>query len=103
MSGKFAITEMLNRSEFDGRPDGFLFKYRSGGIRQGILFTDTDVWHSQRRYNPNKYQIWFMKDNLLIYIYNKQHQPLSSVYIIIIGGTFLFNTNNRKKVFYNIL
>ncbi|CAK9820343.1 Methyl farnesoate epoxidase [Anthophora quadrimaculata] len=50
VSGKSAITEMLNRSEFDGRPNGFLFKFRSGGIRQGLLFTDTDVWHSQRRF-----------------------------------------------------
>ncbi|KAK9302697.1 hypothetical protein QLX08_005417 [Tetragonisca angustula] len=50
VSGKSAITEMLNRSEFDGRPNGFLYKHRSGGIRRGILFTDTDVWHSQRRF-----------------------------------------------------
>ncbi|OAD51864.1 hypothetical protein WN48_04274 [Eufriesea mexicana] len=51
VSGKPAITEMLNRPEFDGRPDGFMYRYRSGGIRQGILFTDTDVWHSQRRFS----------------------------------------------------
>ncbi|XP_046141021.1 methyl farnesoate epoxidase-like [Osmia bicornis bicornis] len=50
VSGKAAITEMLHRSEFDGRPNGFLFKYRSGGTRQGLLFTDTNVWHSQRRF-----------------------------------------------------
>nr|XP_003702355.1 PREDICTED: probable cytochrome P450 305a1 isoform X3 [Megachile rotundata] len=50
VSGKAAITEMLHRSEFDGRPNSFLFKFRTGGTRQGLLFTDTNVWHSQRRF-----------------------------------------------------
>ncbi|XP_017882731.1 methyl farnesoate epoxidase-like [Ceratina calcarata] len=50
VSGKPAITEMLNRAEFDGRPNGFLFRYRTGGTRQGILFTDTNVWQNQRRF-----------------------------------------------------
>lgn len=34
---------MLNCPEFDGRANGFLHKFRSGGIRQEILFTDTDI------------------------------------------------------------
>ncbi|XP_076650620.1 methyl farnesoate epoxidase [Halictus rubicundus] len=50
VSGKDAITEMLNRPEFDGRPNGFMFKYRCGGTPRGILFTDSDLWHSQRRF-----------------------------------------------------
>ncbi|XP_076176144.1 methyl farnesoate epoxidase isoform X2 [Ptiloglossa arizonensis] len=50
VSGKAAITEMLNRPEFDGRPNGFLFKFRCGGTPQGLLFTDADVWNNQRRF-----------------------------------------------------
>ncbi|XP_076636803.1 methyl farnesoate epoxidase [Colletes latitarsis] len=50
VSGKAAITEMLNRPEFDGRPEGFMFKYRCGGIQRGLVFTDTDVWQKQRRF-----------------------------------------------------
>lgn len=50
VSGKDAVTEMLNRSEFDGRPNGFLHRYRTGGIRRGVIFTDGDVWRDQRRY-----------------------------------------------------
>ncbi|XP_076301481.1 methyl farnesoate epoxidase [Lasioglossum baleicum] len=50
VSGKDAITEMLNKPEFDGRPNEFIFKYRCGGKPQGIIFTDSDIWHSQRRF-----------------------------------------------------
>lgn len=40
---KSAVTEMLNCPEFDARVNGFLYKFRSGGIRQEILFIDTDI------------------------------------------------------------
>ncbi|XP_031844865.2 methyl farnesoate epoxidase isoform X1 [Nomia melanderi] len=50
VSGKDAITEMLNRPEFDGRPNGPTFKIRCGGTPQGLLFTDSGIWHSQRRF-----------------------------------------------------
>nr|XP_033330748.1 methyl farnesoate epoxidase-like [Megalopta genalis] len=50
VSGIDAITEMLNKPEFDGRPNGFMFKYRCGGTPHGILFTDSGIWHSQRRF-----------------------------------------------------
>lgn len=64
VSGKAAITEMLNRPEFDGRPNGFLFKFRCGGTPQGLLFTDADVWNNQRRYIRNKLNIPVISQNL---------------------------------------
>ncbi|KAL6440501.1 hypothetical protein ACFW04_003193 [Cataglyphis niger] len=50
VSGRDAVVEMMGRSEFDGRPDGFIFKHRSGGERRGIIFTDGDIWRDQRRF-----------------------------------------------------
>lgn len=50
VSGKNAVTEMLNRGEFDGRPDGFLFRHRTLGVRRGVIFTDGVTWKEQRRY-----------------------------------------------------
>ncbi|XP_015517474.2 methyl farnesoate epoxidase [Neodiprion pinetum] len=51
VSGKEAVTEMLNREEFDGRPDGFLFRHRTFGARRGIIFTDGTTWKEQRRFS----------------------------------------------------
>ncbi|XP_076236313.1 methyl farnesoate epoxidase [Calliopsis andreniformis] len=51
VSGKAAVTEMLSRPEFDGRSNGFVFKFRCGGSQQGLLFTDGDVWHNQKRFS----------------------------------------------------
>ncbi|XP_032664141.1 methyl farnesoate epoxidase-like [Odontomachus brunneus] len=50
VSGRSAVVEMLNRPEFDGRPDGFAFRHRTGGVRRGVIFTDSDVWREQRRF-----------------------------------------------------
>lgn len=50
VSGKDAVTEMLSRPEFDGRTKAFLYKYRCGGVLQGLMFTDGDVWNIQKRY-----------------------------------------------------
>ncbi|KOC62836.1 putative cytochrome P450 305a1 [Habropoda laboriosa] len=81
VSGKAAITEMLNRSEFDGRPNGFLFKFRSGGTRQGILFTDTDVWHSQRRFTLRTLkQFGFGKDAMEHIL---QHDAISLTNVVV--------------------
>lgn len=49
VSGKEAVTKMLNKEEFDGRPDGFLFRHRTLGVRRGVIFTDGAVWKEQRR------------------------------------------------------
>lgn len=50
VSGRDAVVEMMNRPEFDGRPDGFLHRHRTGGVRRGVIFTDGDIWRDQRRY-----------------------------------------------------
>lgn len=49
VSGREAVMEMLGRSEFDGRPNGFIFTHRTMGEKRGILFTDGKVWADQRR------------------------------------------------------
>ncbi|XP_012254145.2 methyl farnesoate epoxidase-like [Athalia rosae] len=50
VSGKEAVTEILNREEFDGRPDGFIFRHRTQGVRRGVIFTDGTIWKEQRRF-----------------------------------------------------
>ncbi|KAL6267703.1 hypothetical protein P5V15_000774 [Pogonomyrmex californicus] len=50
VSGKDAVVEMMGRPEFDGRPDGFIHRFRTGGERRGVLFTDGDIWRDQRRF-----------------------------------------------------
>ncbi|XP_050446362.1 methyl farnesoate epoxidase-like [Cataglyphis hispanica] len=50
VSGRDAVVEMMGRSEFDGRPDGFKFRHRTGGERRGIIFTDGDIWRDQKRF-----------------------------------------------------
>jgi len=50
VSGKDAVIEMMSRTQFDGRPNGFIHKLRTGGERRGVLFTDGDIWRDQRRY-----------------------------------------------------
>ncbi|EFN85378.1 Probable cytochrome P450 303a1 [Harpegnathos saltator] len=50
VSGRDAVVEMLNRAEFDGRPTGFAFRHRTGGVRRGVIFTDGEVWRAQRRF-----------------------------------------------------
>ncbi|XP_057340214.1 methyl farnesoate epoxidase-like [Microplitis mediator] len=51
VSGRDAVMEMLSRSEFDGRPNGFIFTHRTMGKKRGILFTDGKVWTDQRRFS----------------------------------------------------
>ncbi|XP_044593457.1 methyl farnesoate epoxidase-like isoform X1 [Cotesia glomerata] len=51
VSGREAVMEMLGRSEFDGRPNGFIFTHRTMGEKRGILFTDGKVWADQRRFS----------------------------------------------------
>ncbi|XP_012346799.1 methyl farnesoate epoxidase-like isoform X2 [Apis florea] len=72
---------MLNRSEFDGRPSGFLYKYRCGGMQQGILFTDTDIWHSQRRFTLKTLKQFGFGKNSMEHIL--QHDAIALTNIII--------------------
>jgi len=59
VSGKDAVIEMMSRPQFDGRPNGFVHKLRTGGKRRGVLFTDGDIWRDQRRYFAYNYIIIF--------------------------------------------
>ncbi|XP_034952123.1 methyl farnesoate epoxidase-like [Chelonus insularis] len=51
VSGRDAVMEVLRRSEFDGRPNDFMFTRRTMGKKRGILFTDGKVWNDQRRFS----------------------------------------------------
>ncbi|XP_053972850.1 methyl farnesoate epoxidase-like isoform X2 [Hylaeus volcanicus] len=101
VSGKAAITEMLNRPEFDGRPQGFIFRFRCGGFMRGLLLTDTDVWHSQRRFALRTLrQFGFGKltmDDILqrdaialtnIIIESTKNEPLTNMYSVISAAVF---------------
>ncbi|XP_015607062.1 methyl farnesoate epoxidase [Cephus cinctus] len=50
VSGREAVLEMLNREEFDGRPEGYMFRLRTLGQTRGVLFTDGEIWKDQRRF-----------------------------------------------------
>ncbi|KAF6201208.1 hypothetical protein GE061_005655 [Apolygus lucorum] len=49
-SGEKAIRDVLSRPEFDARPDGFLFRFRSFGRRLGLVFTDGDHFTEQKKF-----------------------------------------------------
>ena len=49
VSGRDAVVEMLSRLEFDGRPDSFLFRFRTMGVRRGMIFTEGRVWSKNRK------------------------------------------------------
>ncbi|XP_056631073.1 methyl farnesoate epoxidase-like [Diorhabda sublineata] len=49
--GADLIKEVLNREEFDGRPDGFFFRLRTFGKRLGIVFSDGQFWQNQRKFS----------------------------------------------------
>lgn len=50
VSGCEAIREFYNRTEFDGRPNGFFYRVRSFDQRLGLVFTDGEPWEIQRRF-----------------------------------------------------
>ncbi|XP_054289481.1 methyl farnesoate epoxidase-like [Macrosteles quadrilineatus] len=50
VSGYPLVKETLQREEFEGRPDGFLFRLRAFGKRLGIVFTDGELGQEQRRF-----------------------------------------------------
>ncbi|XP_043491409.1 methyl farnesoate epoxidase-like [Polistes fuscatus] len=50
VSGRNAVIEMLSRTEFDGRPNNFEIRLRTGGERRGLIFNDGDVWSEHRRF-----------------------------------------------------
>lgn len=45
-----ANREFLSSDDLCGRPDGFFYKLRTWGERKGVLLTDENFWHEQRRY-----------------------------------------------------
>lgn len=42
--------EFLTSDDLSGRPNGFFYKLRTWGQRKGVLLTDENFWHEQRRY-----------------------------------------------------
>jgi methyl farnesoate epoxidase / farnesoate epoxidase len=51
VSGKEYIKKLYNCEELNGRPDGFFFRIRTFNKRLGIVFTDGDLWKSQRNFS----------------------------------------------------
>ncbi|XP_063236085.1 methyl farnesoate epoxidase-like [Bacillus rossius redtenbacheri] len=51
VAGRRAVTQVLASEHFDGRPDGYLFRLRTMGRRHGVIFTDGDLWRTQRRFS----------------------------------------------------
>lgn len=45
-----AIRQMLTDEDISGRPNGFFYQARTWEKRRGLLFTDEDFWHEQRRF-----------------------------------------------------
>ncbi|KAL3275506.1 hypothetical protein HHI36_020266 [Cryptolaemus montrouzieri] len=52
--GEEAVGQILTREEFEGRPDGFIFRLRTFGKRQGLVFSEGDLWKRQRRFSVQR-------------------------------------------------
>ncbi|XP_050428296.1 methyl farnesoate epoxidase-like [Adelges cooleyi] len=50
VSGYDAVRQVLCKDDFDGRPDGFFFRFRAFYKRLGIVFVDGPVWTEQRKF-----------------------------------------------------
>ncbi|XP_015183583.1 PREDICTED: methyl farnesoate epoxidase-like [Polistes dominula] len=50
VSGRNAVIQMLSKTEFDGRPNNFEIRLRTGGKRRGLIFNDADEWSEHRRF-----------------------------------------------------
>ncbi|XP_044756274.1 methyl farnesoate epoxidase-like [Coccinella septempunctata] len=49
--GEEAVAQILTREEFEGRPDGFIFRMRTFGRRLGLVFSEGDFWKKQRKFS----------------------------------------------------
>nr|QRY28570.1 cytochrome P450 CYP15A1 [Sitobion avenae] len=50
VSGYDAVRQVLCKDDFDGRPDGFFFRFRAFNKRLGIVFVDGPTWTEQRKF-----------------------------------------------------
>lgn len=82
VSGRDAVMEMLSRSEFDGRPNGFIFTHRTMGKKRGILFTDGKVWTDQRRYYHLSFYIFkYICVYMYMYLSIKNCQKIINMFV----------------------
>ncbi|XP_018325402.1 probable cytochrome P450 303a1 [Agrilus planipennis] len=44
------IKKFLTEDNFNGRPHGIFYRYRTWGYRRGLLLTDREFWHEQRKF-----------------------------------------------------
>ncbi|XP_075224984.1 methyl farnesoate epoxidase-like isoform X1 [Lycorma delicatula] len=51
VSGYKMICEVLNKEEFEGRPDGFFFRLHAFGQKLGVAFIDGPIGQDQRRFS----------------------------------------------------
>ncbi|XP_050521557.1 methyl farnesoate epoxidase-like isoform X3 [Daktulosphaira vitifoliae] len=50
VTGYDAVRQVLCKDDFDGRPDGFFFRFRAFYKRLGIVFVDGPMWTEQRKF-----------------------------------------------------
>ncbi|CAI6352811.1 unnamed protein product [Macrosiphum euphorbiae] len=50
VSGYDAVRQVLCKDDFDGRPDGFFFRFRAFYKRLGIVFVDGPMWNDQKKF-----------------------------------------------------
>ncbi|XP_027842396.2 methyl farnesoate epoxidase-like [Aphis gossypii] len=50
VSGYDAVRQVLCKDDFDGRPDGFFFRFRAFNKRLGVVFVDGPTWIEQRKF-----------------------------------------------------
>ncbi|KAL5237917.1 hypothetical protein ACI65C_005327 [Semiaphis heraclei] len=50
VSGYDAVRQVLCKEDFDGRPDGFFFRFRAFNKRLGIVFVDGPTWNDQKKF-----------------------------------------------------
>lgn len=51
ISGRDAIRDVYNTDAMNGRPCGFFYRIRTFNKRLGVVFSDGDVWDTQRRFS----------------------------------------------------
>lgn len=57
------------KEEFNGRPDGFFYRMRTGNKRLGIVFNDGEIWHEQRLFSVKTLrQLGMNKDSMATHI-----------------------------------
>ncbi|XP_011146847.1 methyl farnesoate epoxidase [Harpegnathos saltator] len=120
------VKQLLLRDEFNGRPDGFLFRMRAFGKRKGVVFTDGETWSQSRRFTMRhlrafgmgqsimKQQLTVEAENLVNYLQEMSQRGavkmdrvfdlavLNSLWSIFAGHRFEYSDEKLRKVFTSV-